>query len=316
MFVVLVLVQLAPTISAWVNPHSLEPPHHARVEDIIETVEYQIALNPKEDWADRAGMMAKWVKAMNKHNSLIRFDMKDAIDDSYSEHNIQAAGESRCGTPQNMMTRYRHFKRDGRVEFTIKRDEGDTKKRVCAQPLWPSAKFYNISSQKCEEDVHPCFTKFSRATTVVFPSPPSIKICKHLVDLFPNAFPEISELDTFGNKVTTNVDLYWWRVLWKGDVGTQMSYQVTFTASYSLSQAHAVAGDRKITQGEMSLRFSSKDNGPWERYVVHQLQTMVYRLILDFDTYEEHKECAQRYLKGEDLDHLGYDEKQHLNVLK
>merc|ERR1712137_147596 len=298
------------------GPHYPPAPDYVHDDDILQTVEYQITLNPKEAWSNgnREQMVADWIVDLNTYNSYYVFNRSAATEEVYTQFTVEAAGNGRCQTPQDMMTRYRQF--SDRAEFSIKRDIGGSRNKVCAQPFWPNENIYPYSKQKCEEDVHPCFDKYSRGTTLVFPGAegPEFTACGQLVKLFPDAFPEIEQYQTQRHPLTKGKESHWWKLQWKGVMGERTHFEATFTVAFPTEQ-HALDGEGKIIQGEFSLRFYTEKNQKWEPEVNDALDSLFYNMILRWDTIEDHLTCAHQYFLGKNLNHVGYDKKQHADLL-
>jgi len=283
--------------------HPLAPEYH-HDEDILHTMEYQIALNPKPDWTDRDAMLEKWIESMNQLNSYIHLTLEDGEEDIYLQYHLNPGGESRCFVT-GFGIRVRHFPK--KTVIDIKGEGGSSQLIQCAKPYWPAEKYYNHSRQKCEEDYHPCFDKFTRGTSVTIDDPEAtFNTCAALKEIFPDAF-RTTEQDRYLNEPKHKPACYWWRIKWKGVAGKRTHYDITFTIKYCKPILWVKSG-AKIINGEWSLRTYVLNGESWEKDVVQNLRDMFYHLVLEYDTYTDHKVCAHQYFNGEPIKFIdGFD---------
>ena len=269
-------------------------PSYFSPDDMQRTVEFQLDLKPVEDWVDRSVMLERWMNFINTNSDIMLY-YDNADEEIYSQYHYDVYGRQRCNTPSDVRIRYRSFVYGRKNEITIKKDEELGEK--CNQAFWPAEKYYNISRQKCEEDVHPCFNKFCRETTVTFDTPNrDYSTCADLVDVFPDAFPNLldSEVNNHIRKKSTEI---WWKLKWTGSIGMATTYQVTFNINYA-SESSAITGYAPIIQGEFSLRYFTPAGVDWEVDVVDELQELYFSLIVEFDPDEQHLYCEEEFEEG------------------
>ena len=290
--------------------HPLSPDYHSD-NHILHTMEYQIALNPKPDWTEREEMLQEWIKAMNENNNFINLKREDGVEDIYLQYHLKAGGKSRCNIP-GFGIRVRHF--DTKTVIDIKGEGGVSDQIQCAKPYWPAEKYYNNSRQKCEEDYHPCFDKFTRGTSVVIDDPEAtFETCGSLKEIFPDAFYHMED-DRLYNELTRKPACYWWRIKWKGTAGDHTKYEITFTIKYCKPFEWVRGGKAKIINGEWSLRTYVPNGQQWEKEVVEDLRDLFYHLVIKYDTYEDHKVCARQYFSGEPIKFIDGFEKTYESV--
>lgn len=316
LLVVSVSVSVGVGVSLGTRPKFVDPPNYFRSSDVLESVEYQIALNPKPNWTQRDEMVDKWIASMNDYSELIHLRKEDAVEEYYLQAHYRSYPTHICNTPY-FLIRMRQSLYDPKwVTIDIKGDEGD-KDVTCRQPYWPAERYYNMSRQKCEEDLHPCFDKFTRGTSIAFlpGTAPRFRTCQDMKELWPDAFDSVSDenkdnlLDEVGRHI-------WWRLRWSGLLGDHMRYEITFTIEYQGNDMDCItSGVCDIYEGEWSLRFFSEDNQQWELDVIGDLQAMFYHLVIDYDEYEDHVECAHQYFARESLDHIGVEMQYHRSLI-
>ena len=275
-----------------------EAPPYFSESDVLQTVEFQIALNPKSSWIYRDTMVDQWIDSMNEYsNDLFSIRLEDAVEDVYEQFHIIATSDKRCSVPEDIEIRFRAYQLSGNNVIELKGEE-DSQTKSCTEPFWPAEKYYNISKQKCEEDAHPCFHKYTRGSSVPFENASvTFPYCKNLTDIFPYAFPSINE-DNSMHTVAKDTASYWWKLQWKGLIGEHMQYEITFTIRY-MTLEKADSGLSSIVEGEWSMRYYSNNEQPPERHIVNTLQDMFYHLVLEYDIDEEHIECGNEYFDGD-----------------
>ena len=320
----LCLLVVSASVSIGVTVHftssskadTVPPPSYFHASDVLESVEYQIALNPKPDWTERDKMVDKWIASMNEYSELLQLQKEDATEEIYLQYHIRTSAHHLCNTPEFKIRVRKSLMDPTWTTVDIKGDEGD-KDVTCDDPYWPAERYYNVSRQKCEEDLHPCFDKFTRGTSIAFPpsAPPNITTCQDLKELWPDAFSTVND-ENKDHKLELISRHLWWRLRWSGVVGDHMHYEVTFTVEYQGTDVECIlSGVCEIYEGEWSLRFFSEENQVWELDVIGDLQSTFYHLVIDYDEYEEHKECAHSYFDRESLDHIGVEMEYHQSLL-
>lgn len=278
------------------NEPTPDSPNYYSRSDVLDTVEFQIALNPKKDWIHRDDMVDRWIESMNEYNPLLNLTRESAVEDVYLEYHILGTTEKRCSLPEEGLgIRYRNYQYHPKISIDIKGEEDE--RDSCDSPYWPAEEYYDQSRQKCEEDAHPCFDKYTRASSISFNDTSLIfPYCTNLTQLFPDAFPTINDENAM-NIMSKTGDTFWWKYQWKGDVGEHTSYEITFTIDY-ISMDKAMSGVANIVEGEWSLRCYSNNGDKWEEDTTKIFEDMFYQLVLDYDVYEDHVDCANAYFDG------------------
>ena len=282
------------------------PPPYYNKYDVLDTVEAQIALNPKPDWTYREDMIAKWIDAMNKYSKYMQFSRETALVDMYVQGHLST---NKCGAIHSLSCRVRKEVQTDVTTIDIKIDRG-SKEASCSQPFWPSEQYYNASRQKCEEDLHPCFHKFTRGTSVTIDEHRDFETCGDVADIFPEAYHYLKDSDR-GKSISISGRSLWWRLRWKGVAGNHMHYEITFTILYLAPLSCVESGVCDIYEGEWSLRFYSEGDQTWEKDVVEDFQNTFYNLVIEFDEYDDHKTCAHEYFEGKSPDHVGVNMEDH-----
>ena len=286
---------------------SFSRPDYFKPNDLIHTMEYQIALNPKEDWgADREGMISRWIDSMNNHSSLLTLTREDASETIFQQYHMLGYV---CDLP-GANIRVRYYWNTNTTVIGIKSSGIGVKNWECSLPYWPSEDLLQRSRQKCEEDYHPCFNKFTRGTSVRFPGQKPLDTCQDLVDIFPGAFRNIPE-QHLERYIRVRKYCNWWQLKWKGVLGKWTSYDITFDVRYCASASMIESGTFPIVNGEWSLRSFSEDGQPWEKDVLQDLRDLFYHLVLEYDEYVDHKTCAEQHFGGKRIRMIGGQNKEY-----
>lgn len=271
------------------------PPPYFSSSDVKNTIEFQIDLKPKTDWENREEMVNYWIQAINQNTTLFQIQRENATEDVYMEYHLIATSDKRCSLSEDIKIRFRAYVYSQENTIDLKSKE-DTWLRACSEPFWPAEEYYANSKQKCEEDFHPCFEKHTRGSSVYFDDPrKSFPYCKDLLDVFPYAFPTITEENAM-NRVAASVKTYWWKLNWKIPLDYDMMFEITFTMKYDNVQQAEGSISSPINEGEWSGRLYSPTDSDMNEDILSSIENLYYRLVLQFDTTnDEHIECANYY---------------------
>lgn len=279
-----------------------DPPSYVHWEDMKNSVEFQITLKTPEQWFFREDMLKLWINSINDWSSYIKIDRDTPdLDDVYLQFHYHTEGSNHCNSVEGLKARYRSYVFGSGYTIDIKKDEDKSKNQACNQPYWPSKQYYNDDtlSWKCEEDVHPCFRKYTMESRVSFIQPQYVTTCQELANIFPDAFPKINK-DNKNNPLDPYFNGYWKKLQWKGNCGNYTSWEITFTMEYT-TMLDASRGNAIMDTGEFSLRFSVPNGELWEQDVVDDFQDLFYKLVLEYDVFEDHIECANEFYNGDRL---------------
>lgn len=296
---VLLSVTTVTLLSIFLTRYTVpDPPNYFHQEDVRDSVEFQIALRPHEKYTERDEMFDLWISAINAYSNLT-ITREEASTEIYTQFHYSTGGSNHCKTPSDFKVRVRHLFYAQTTVLDIKGGENIVPKdKSCNQAYWPAEEYYDSSSQKCEEDMHPCFSKFTRGTAVTFQEPhKQFDTCKDLINVFPDAFYNTKDVhNSIGKEGVGN----WYKLQWKGTLGEYTHYEMQFTLEYAYSTTEVILGHIPMVEGEWSLRFWTDAGNPWEMDVVEELERLFYLLVLEFDTpdYAEHYDCANDFLDG------------------
>ena len=296
MTIMFALAIVVPVVVVATRTKTPDPPSYASWADMRNSVEFQIMLSTPQEWIRRDDMIKKWVTAMNAHNSFNVFNTKDAEMDVYLQFHLSTGGHDRCRSTGGMKVRYRSYVFGKKYTLDIKKDEDYNES--CNQPYWPAREYYDTAEWKCEEDVHPCFTKYTMESRVYIDDPfRDFNTCEELVEVFPDAFPHVDDGNKH-NSIKMDFNGYWYKLQWRGMTGNYTNFEVTFTIQYR-TMVEATSGIAEMVTGEWSLRFYVPHGQKWEEDVVNEFEQMYFSLILLFDnTKEDQQQCARDYLNG------------------
>ena len=317
LLIILILAGLLATLISIgvIDTHSngADPPSYYDHNELLISVEFQISLNPKEDWTDRSGMLDHWIYSLNRYGGpdLWTLSLEDAHEMAYSQYHIDATGSEACKADEDTKIRVRNYVELNYTTIDIKHEADINEPGACGEPFWPAENYLNVSRQKCEEDVHPCFNKFARATSVMFDGEPDKQLttCGDLTKIWPDAFPTINE-ENEGNSLKNKKSKNYWRLQWKGIANNSTNWEVTFGIEYdraiTLEEILSNSTSLPIEEGEFSMRFYTAEGKDRDPDVQLQLQNVFYRLVIEYDTYVDHVMCAYEYFLGQADSDIGY----------
>jgi len=272
-------------------------PDRVDINHIKHTKEYQITLR-QSDWKDRDMTLNNWISTFNSLFPLMKVNRQDAFERIFLQRGLHVKGHNRCRMHGKAHMRVREYISGPYSGATLDVKESGYPHEVCGLPYWPSDRFYNTSSQKCEEDIHPCFTKNSRVTKIFFNEPPDIKYCADLHEIFPEAFLTMTEHDLQTNKPRIKGATYIWVWEFQANVhGRKVIF--SFDIKYPNLQI-ANSGIYPPSNGEFSIRIYPDLDGAypvWNETWVQEIDTFYFNLVLAFDKFSEHITCAKSYFK-------------------
>lgn len=277
-----------PTIPDYFDPSLIE---YSR--------EYQITIN-QPDWTNRSAMIEIWLEKVNEFLPELGFTMKDQVSTWYSQSQFTATGSERCKASHKMRLRTRNYTdgdRGGGSSVDLKQSGYDWES--CPLPFWPASKYLSDSVQKCEQDIHPCFSKHSRVSKIYFDSFRGISTCKDLVDLYPDAFQRLTNVEYKHKLSVRNYHCISLTEFSKTIGNTRV--KLAFDIKYS-SENGAKFGDVQPATGEFSIKISTEENregfyqSVWNEELRARIHEAYFRLVLLFDKFEDHIHCANEYL--------------------
>jgi len=240
---------------------------------------------------------------MNSHNPLLNLTQEDAHMRIFTQVQYRT-DDQYCGGPDGIGFRVRHFIHgDLAGNSTVNLKLSGRKWQVCGSAAWPAEQYLQDTVQKCEEDIHPCFSKNSRASSVSLPGFFVPKKCVDVTDLFPYTYPvENYDIDDVP-KGKTNYTV--WEMRFKGMM-LDTKYTITFELKYNSSAVftlkHLNDGFLVAETGEWSIKVLQRIDPltgkyTWNEEVLHHVDEMYFHLILLFDKYSDqaHKDCARNY---------------------
>merc|ERR1712137_10759 len=176
-------------VCVWERIPLPDPPPHYDPFDVRHTKEYQITIK-QSDWNHRDAVLAIWVEKINELLPELNLTEANRSHRIYSQSGHSVQGSSACKADHKMHVRSRNFtvgKYQGTTSLDIKQSGYDWE--ACPLPFWPAEGVHSV--QKCEHDVHPCFSKHSRVTKVFFDSFQGFDTCGDLMELLPDAFYKV-----------------------------------------------------------------------------------------------------------------------------
>lgn len=270
-FLVLVIVSLIICIVAQNQPISCKsssqhtmPPYAEQVE-VKNSKEYQIQLADLDMWLPRTARAEQWTKSTNDISAYLNLSMTDMKNYTRTQYAVDA---SSCHNSQ--LFRVRDYIDHPEYSTTIDIKESTHEhEQACSFPFWPGYDVFDGSFQKCEKDIHRCYTKFSRETRITFANVTTFTTCADLVHLYPYAFKNIPYERLWVPVIRTATEEYWWMGKFVGDMaGT--AYEIEITLRYDslndlLTEAHPP------NYGEWSIRIFTLNEGltnDWDLDVV------------------------------------------------
>jgi hypothetical protein len=280
------------------------PPEFIESNYILNTREYQITLNPKE-WTKPNETLILWLEQMNAHNKLLSLRFEDAKERIFTQLGYTTEGSSKCNGVKGLSFRVRHFLTGEEVgNTTVAIKHSGHERQVCPLAMWPAEEFLNRTVQKCEEDIHPCFSKYSRGTSVKLRGIFNPESCEDATRLFPWAYPEGSY--DFGAKPHPKTNYTIWESRVSGmlnDTKFLITFELKYKVKWPVVLKHLPKGQKMAANtGEWSIKVFKRwdpvaGTYSWNQEVLKAVNDMFFHLILIYDKYSDqvHKECARTY---------------------
>lgn len=277
------------------KPTFPKPPAYFREEDVSHTKEYQITL--KHDlWENRTQQIQFWIDRINELFPVMNATMEKGTERLYSQYHMDANGMRRCFSSGALHIRQRENikggKYEGKTTLDIKQSGYDWE--VCPLPFWPAEHLYNVTSQKCENDVHPCFSKHSRVSKVVLEGlGHSWKTCEDLHRVFPGLFAK--------NKNKLNRRRTRWVHMWEY---SGYIYDTKFVWGFDNAypnEKRAASGTGMPPGGEWSLRVYPVVDGPnpqWNETLAKEIDDFYFKMVLAFTKFDHHVGCVHDYFRN------------------
>jgi len=277
------------------------PPSYFNPSEIRHTKEYQITIK-QTDWVIRDHSIQIWVNKMNELLPELNLTEHNRETRIYAQTGYGVHGSDHCRASHKMHVRGRNFtngKFAGSTSLDFKQSGYDWES--CPLPLWPSESAMGHSVQKCEHDIHPCFSKHSRVTKLYFSNYTQFHTCGDLVHFLPDAFYKIDE--SYHNNPIKQKSRTWVHLTeYSGILGGDTDFSVSFDIRYKTRDL-AKYGKEKPSHGEFSIRLSCvKDRdtfygSEWNEEVLDAVDQLYFNLVLAFDKFPEHIECANEFFR-------------------
>jgi hypothetical protein len=284
LFVVLLFVALSVMV------HHQKPTYEGNPgnKDVSFTAEYQIKLVNVRAWQDREERISDWMSFMQDHSRFLNVSATTQSTLVRYQYFLDLSGWRHCRS--NHEIRVREFERieTGEAGITVDLKEStSTAAKSLLLPFWPAPELK--ASQKCEEDIHECESKFSRETRISLArNERQLVTCSDMRGLFPwlmspSKIREQNELSVLRIQ-------HWWVREYSGMLNDTTKFKVSFTLRYLNDQA---AHDESLapTSGEWSIRIYSIDSGlsaQWDDEVRNDTKECWQQLIRRFGNGDCH----------------------------
>jgi hypothetical protein len=273
-------------------------PDRVDLDHIKHTKEYQITLK-QVDWSNREAALDIWIAKFNSLFPLMKVNKKGAFERIFLQRGLRASGSNHCKISGRTHTRVREYLSGPYTGQTLDIKHSGYPWEVCGLPFWPSETWYANASQKCEQDIHPCFSKNSRVTKFFFKDVTPIKYCSDLIELLPDAFGSLSEYERHANKPRQKGVTYIYVWEYQSIVYDNLKVIFSFDIKYH-SYDSALAGKRQPANGEFSIRIYPELDGAnpvWNSTWVKEIDNFYFNLVLAFDKFSKHIVCAKEYFR-------------------
>jgi len=258
------------------------------------TKEYQITLKHDLWGQNRTKQIEFWVKKMNELMPILDIKIEDGTERIYNQHHMETSGFRRCGTRFVHVRQRRNVKGgkyEGKTTLDIKANGYDYE--VCPLPFWPAEDLYNNTKQKCENDVHPCFSKHSRVSKVVLDGlHHKFETCADLHRIFPYLFKK--------NKNKPKHRKTKWIHMWEwSTVLYDTAIVFGFDNSYP-TEKRAISGGG-MPGGEWSMRAYPAVDGQfpqWNETLAKEIDDFYFKMVLAFTKFDHHVGCVHDYFRN------------------
>ena len=254
-------------------------------ELVVTTTEFQITLEnlKNKEWKDRASMMTSWMQYFEESSDYFTLEESTMENQSRVQYyvDIDDCGSSHLIRVRNIVDGYK----EGLSTIDIK-GNSHSESEARALPFWPSPKYHDNSTQKCERDEHVCDHKYSREARVTLDYFKSIEYCVDIVELFPFAFGNLPATSLV-IPIAPGKEEAWFEQQYTGYLDNNTQYKVAFTIKYDTIDD--VMNNHHPKSGEWSIRLYSLDDGASSEYNedVKQDITKAWRALIDKYSTEE-----------------------------
>jgi len=227
--------------------------------------EYQLKLDV-EQWTNRDEMLRIWNQAVMELNPTFNLTGRKIKEVIWEEYKLDA---TECKSDATF--RVRDYVAKGKTTIDIKENAEDDEEKACSYPFWPSSKLLEKSSQKCEEDIHKCFRKFSRKTKVEFRNITSFHTCLDLVTVYPWAFGSLDMYHLENKLLIEKNRSPWWVASLSGRID-DTKFGIEFTLEYDTME-EALNPTHPPKSGEWSIRIFTRQSGfstDWDEKIVSE----------------------------------------------
>jgi len=225
------------------------------------TTEMQMNLKDFESWLDRDAKIDEMIHTMNKNSKYL--DTSNAIlsEAVHSQYEIDAKP---CNCDLEFRVReYTDWKDGGNIVTMDSKFNDKDINIACTAPIAPGPLHYTTSSEKCELDMHECYTgdKYSREGRIFFPPGTynTPRTCSDMVDLYPKQFVDLSPED-YDIPVSKKTVRYWYERKYIGYM-KDSKYEITFTLHYNTLEQATVGSEEPAKDGEWSIRLYTLGDG-------------------------------------------------------
>ena len=225
------------------------------------TTEMQMDLKDFESWLDRDSKIEEMIHTMNKNSKYLDTSNAIVTDTVRKQYEIDAKP---CNCDLEFRVREYSDWKDGGNIVTIDSKFNDPDINIaCTAPIAPGPSHYTTSSEKCELDMHECYTgdKYSREGRIFFP--PGVyetpQTCSDMVDLYPGQFVDLA-LEDYDISVSKKTTRYWYERKYIGYM-KDSKYEITFTLHYNTLDQAKAGSEEPARDGEWSLRLYTLGDG-------------------------------------------------------
>ena len=253
-------------------------PSNARV---AWTKEYQITLSNPAAVTDREGLTRAWVQHFDDNSVFFNVSLTERHTLHRKQSSAKLGGWGSCHVPYDL--RVREYRGTNGTDLSIDlKGNARNAKRALRLPFWPASGLK--ADQKCEEDLHVDYDKFSRETRVYMKKEEvSLLTCGDVARLFPWAIAERYH----ENPLVFDHLNSWWVRTYDGYLAGTTRFKITMTFEY-FSDAHS-AQQKRAFHAEWSIRIFSRHDGflpEWDPLVVADVE-QAWRSLLKLQSGPE-----------------------------
>lgn len=251
---------------------------------VANTVEYKIKIPHISTWTNRTSNFTQWMEFFDDQSEYFSLLEADTEFHSIIKYSLNISSPIHCNSDYEIdIEEYLDGESNGLFSVQLKGEE-NSREKAFYLPFWPSAKYQEKSSQKCQRNEYECYNSYIRESKVTFSQPKEIKTCRDIINIYPHAL-NISGTN-LDNIVDTISQQIWYIQEYSGYLGdlNDTKYKAKFELRYP-SVDDAIYEHGAPLKGEWTIKVYSLEDGKlaiWNNDVLKDITSAWIHLINNF----------------------------------